>query len=154
MDQRRFTDDLVNPQPRIQAGVRILKNHLYLQPRIVLAARAQAVAILTINQHLPRRRRQQTADDTSQRRFAATGFAYQADYLAGHDMQIDGIQSLSHRGGPHPAARLQHGFKRARLAFAESLANEPGFYQWRLFIHNAAPRWLPAPDGNSATDDR
>ena len=54
MDQRRFADDLVDPQPRIQAGARDSGKSSVSSTGLRAAARSKPVAIFAVSQHCRR----------------------------------------------------------------------------------------------------
>ena len=123
MDAGCFADDLVHAQARVQAGVRVLKNHLDAQALGMALSRRQAGHGLAGEQHLAIRRGQQPRRYAAQGGFAATGFAHQAHHLAGAHQQIDTVDRAGHRVGLFQAQALQQAPAQTGLLLTKTLAD-------------------------------
>ena len=82
MDEQGLADDVADRHSRVKRCVRVLEDHLHLQLRAPRGARVHPLDRLATPQSLAVRRLKQSDREASERRFAAAGFADEADHLA------------------------------------------------------------------------
>ena len=91
VDLERLGDDRPRGHPRVEAGVRVLEDHLHPASRgdhLLPVERGQVDAV---DQHATRRRLEQPDDGPSRRRLAAPGLAHQPERLAAAHRERDPV---------------------------------------------------------------
>ena len=114
-------DQIRHAHARIQAGIRVLKNHAHFREAIPAAA-SHGCHILSAKQHLSSGRLVQTDDCASQSALAASGFAHHTQRLPLKYLQIDTVHRMEH----------------AALGFV-ILFQFNGFNDWNLLFQPSSP---------------
>ena len=89
VDREGRSDDRADRLPRVQRGIRILKDHLHLPAERPHLAPIQLGDVPAVELDRPGGRLDQLRDQTGSRRLAATGFAHETHRLAWIDAQRD-----------------------------------------------------------------
>ena len=99
---RRLADDVDDAHARIERRIRILEDHLQLELLATRLSRCLSAKALAAPVALARGKRQQAGGEPSERRFAAAGFADEADHFAGMHGDVDVVDGvddfLAHAG--------------------------------------------------------
>ena len=93
MDLQRLGNQAADGHPRIQTGVRILKDHLHLAPHLADVFTAEPGQLLAEQPDAAGGRFEELEDGASGRALAATGLAHQAERLALLDRERDPVDS-------------------------------------------------------------
>ena len=93
---RRLADDLGHAHARIERRERILEHHLDLERGVAARIRRKRGDIGAAPRARAQRRRQDARRDASEGRFAAAGFAGEADHFALGDGQAHVVERMHH----------------------------------------------------------
>ena len=115
MNFQGFLDNLSHGHPRIEGGVRVLEDGLYLSPIILDFRRLHGAHIFSAEKDLSLRGFQEFEDTPSHRRFSAPGFSHEPQRLTLVNMERHPVHSLD------PAHRLSENTSLNRKKLLEGL---------------------------------
>src|SRR6185437_1119898 len=88
-DDKRLSDNVPDPAPRIERGDRVLKDELHAAAHFAQAFAPHGRQVLAVEKHPALFRRPQLQHGAAKGRLAASGFADQPQRLAARDLETD-----------------------------------------------------------------
>ncbi len=109
---QRLGHDFFHPHPRIERGIRVLKNHLQVLPQSADLGFAESGQIFSLKPNLPFGRLQQLQNHLAGGRLAAAGFSDDSQRFSAVHGKVDAIY------GPYVACLFgKHAFLEGKMLF-------------------------------------